>query len=306
MKISFSLSGGFLASMLVAGCAGHTPPLQVIDVHAIGAVQTEIKRQVGVYLAAAKAGPRVNVNGVMVPISQIDPEHRTFMCGAGAIGFDISSIKAELTTTTDTTTDLKAGLSIPVDIVTLGPSGEAKREALDTETLDYNLWPLPESRQNPDVYTQGISDEDVRNAPIARALRDLRDALISGALMYDLSGPTPQQRRPTACFTDYNPDKPSGDTGDIYKLGLSITNDVSGGISIKVAILTFGATGEAKSTTGNTLTVSFLQSGVQTLQALKDAADAECKHPNELAGGCKKAKDALLDAEKNQGVGLRW
>ena len=310
MRMVFFTCGGLLASMALAGCADHSPPIQAIDVHAISAVQAEIKSQVGLYMAAARAEPRVNVNGKMVrlstvPLTVIDDEHRAFMCGTGLIKFDISSIKVELTTTMDTTSDLKFGLTIPVDVVTLGPSGEAKRENIDTETLDYNLWPMPESKQNRDIYDQKIDDDVVGKAQIARALRDLREALVGGAMKYDLSGPTPQKRNPSPCFTDYNPEKPAADAGDTFKFGLSITNDLQGGISIKVAILNFGATGEAKSTTGNTLTVSFVQSDIANIQALKDVADTECKHPNEEALKCKVAKAALAKAEGNDvGVGV--
>jgi hypothetical protein len=133
----------------------------------------------------------------------------------------------------------------------------------------------------------------------------LRDALVLSAMRFDFSANPPKPRPPQPCFTDYNPDKPASDAGNTFKLALSITNDLTGGISIKVTVLNFSATGESKSTTGNTLTVSFIQHGLQPIQQAKDKVDAECKYPKQDSKACKDARDALAEAEASEtGVGI--
>jgi hypothetical protein len=62
-----------------------------------------------------------------------------------------------------------------------------------------------------------------------------------------------------------------------------------------VSVLDLTASGERKSTTGNTLTVAFEQSGVEALQALVDARDAACKTAP-TSQKCLAAKQKLADA----------
>ena len=71
---------------------------------------------------------------------------------------------------------------------------------------------------------------------------------------------------------------------------------------MKVAILSFSATGESKSTTGNTLTVSFVQQGIRKIQAAKDEVDQACKKPIHDAKACTDAK-AKLAALEGEGIG---
>jgi hypothetical protein len=295
-----------LTALIALTCCTNQQIVQAIDVRAISAVQAEIKRQVGIYMAAAQAPPTVMINGTPTPVSKIE---NGFWCGSGKIGFDISSIKAELTTTLDSSSDVKLGLSIPVNIVTLGPSAEYKRNVTNTQVLDYNLWPRELARQNSDIIKKHPTDEDIQRAPIAQVLRDLRDALVFSAMKMDYTTNPPKPRQPQPCFTDYNPDKPGSDAGDTFKLGLSITNDISGGIQIKVTVLNFTASGESKSTTGNTLTVAFVQQGLKSLQQYKDAVDAECKYPKSLPNAasvkCQNAKKELEKVESDLGIFLK-
>jgi hypothetical protein len=264
----------------MAGCASQKV-VQPIDVGAISAVQAEIKRQIGIYIAADSQVPvpSVTINGVATPVSNIE---NGFWCGNssvdGHIGFDVSSIKVELVTTLDNTGGASAAFTLPADIVTVGPSGGYKRDVTNTQTLDYNLWPLEHQSR---FFSQNVTEEDIQSAPIAQALLSLRDALILSSMRLDYSTSPPTPRPPQPCFTDYDPTKPASDPGDSFKLGLSITNDVTGGVSVKVTILDFSATGESKSTTGNTLTVNFLQKVATTknIQSLRDAMDTECKYP---------------------------
>jgi hypothetical protein len=125
---------------------------------------------------------------------------------------------------------------------------------------------------------------DIKDAPIAGVLSSLRDALTNSAKKI---APGPQ-----ACFTDYNPDKPS-DAGDSFKLGLSLVNDLTGGFELNVWVLDLTATSESKGTTGNTLTVSFIQRSLKNIQTLRDQATEQCKFPDLDKPICEVATQAL-------------
>jgi hypothetical protein len=262
--------GVFIAipGLALAGCCTTAPLRQALDADAIGKVQGEIKRQVGVYIRAAQTA---------------DPAATgEFWCGSGKLDFDISTVKAELTTTIENISSGNLALKIPVSAVTLGPSGGVKRDVTNTEVLDYNLWPLATARQNPDLLGQAVTQDELKGAPVAQVLLALRHALILSA---QKSQPGPQ-----ACFTDYIPDKPASDAGNTFKIGLTMVSDTTGGLEIKVGIIDLTASQESKGTTGNTLTVAFVQRGLAILQLAKDAVDTECKYPKQASDACKKAK----------------
>jgi hypothetical protein len=289
----------------VAGCSGQED-LQPIDVRAISAVQAEIKRQVGVYMAAAKVPPLVLVAGKPVPATQAPGG---FWCGSGAIDFNISTIKAELTTTLDTTESLNVGVTVPFHGGSGTLSGGVKKEFTNTQVLDYNLWPLEIALQNPDVSAQNPSEPDIKGAPIAQVLRDLRNALVLSAMRLDYSNSNgPISRGPQPCFTDYDPDKPVSDAGNTFKIGLSVENNVNGGISITASLLNISASETITSTTGNTLTVSFVQQDLDQLQYARDAIDDACKYPKrDTSAGmakCAAAKAAYAALRKNPAIGV--
>lgn len=296
----------FSILLILVGCASQR--LQPINVTAISAVQSEIKRQIGIYMLASRE-PTIKINDVKKPI----PDSRdAYWCGSGAINFDISSIKAELTTTLDSSSGLKVGIAVPFTGGSVSPSAGLTHETVDSQVLDYNLWPLPWENQNSEFTNikkpdpSDKDDKDILSAPIAQVLLALRSALIQSAMKCDYSTGPCKEKSPQPCFTDYNLDKPAGDAGDLFKIALSITNDTTGGILINVGPITFGATGEAKSMTGNTLYVSFIQRGVQDIQKLKDVVDVECKYPKkETSPECVNARSDFKNAIiKGDGVGV--
>jgi hypothetical protein len=267
----------------LAACQTTPPPRQALDTAAIAAVQGEIKRQVGVYLlkSAHHAGGAP----------------QDYWCGHGDINFDISQVKAELTTTLETITNHSGSAKITWGAVEIDPSGSVKGDATNTQVLDYNLWPLEMARQ---MGLSGVKVEDEKPAPIADVILGLRDALIASAKKSASPGPQ-------ACFTDYDPAKPGADAGNTFKLGLSFVSDKTGGLEIKVWVLDLTNTTEWKSTTGNTLTVSFVQRGLAELQWYRDAVDTDCKYPKKHEdAACLKA---LADYTKKQdelgGFGVR-
>lgn len=294
---------GLLVSIALTGCATQ-PPMQAIDVRAISAVQAEIKRQVGVYILASQTSPRPRVNVDYLAMSKARNEDSDlFWCGSGAIGFDIATVKAELTTTLDTTAGASLGIKTPV----IGVNGAYKEETINAQTLDYVLWPLAASDQPAAFMGQQFDAADVDKAPIAKVLLSLRDALILSALKYEYPLDPQKRRKPQPCFLDYNPEKPGGDAGHSFKIALAFTKDPSGGISIALALPvspTFSITGESKATTGNSITVTFIQEGIGALQAKKDAYDKACAEPVKNAKACTLARAEYEKAKgENRGLG---
>jgi hypothetical protein len=294
-----------LAAVVLAGCAGQQQQLtaQPLTASDIAVVQSEIKRQIGLYMIAAQQPPLVAIGGTRRAVTADD-----LKCGNGSINFDISQVKAELLTTIDNTTDFKLGLKIPIHLGAVSPSGEYKNIAGTTQTLTYNLWPLADqSKLFEDLKQHPISSDDLQKrlgtAPIATTLLNLREALVLGAVKRSLLVGTPPGEDMQPCFWDFNPEKPSSDAGNSFKLGLNVTHDATIGLSISAMILTAGATGESKSVTGNTLTVMFVQSRLKPLQKLRDEMDAACKPPAKK--NCKEATEAYNNAlQSGEGIGV--
>jgi hypothetical protein len=253
-----------LATLVLAACAA-SPTKQALNDAAIAKVQADIKRQVGVYIAATK------------DLKSGDPSE--FWCGRGNVNFDISHVKAELTVTTEQINSVSIKAKLPFKAIEVDPSGSTKKDVTNTQVLDYNLWPLDVAQQ------VELPNGDVDSAPIAKVLLALRKALIDSAKR---TSPGPQ-----ACFTDYSPDKASADAGNTFKLGLSFVNDSTGGFELKVWVLDLSATTETKGTTGNTLTVFFVQHGLKDIQILQDEASAQCKFPDYDKPMCALAITAL-------------
>ena len=228
-----------IAALSLAGCAQRPPPVNAISVPVISKVLAEIKREVSIYQALAngwRTDPQQDPAGVA---------NLHFVCGSGKVDFDIISINAELTTTNDNTASGSLGLTIPIVGPTgsIGPKGGGSREVSNTQRMEFTLYPI-------DDPTFRITAPDNKSAPIAEALRDLRTALIRDAAAGG------------ACMYDYNHADPKSDKGHSYTLGLTVTDDANGGIDIKLAIISLSVSGETKSVTGNTLTVTFQQRGI--------------------------------------------
>jgi len=208
-----------------------------------------------------------------------------YLCGSGNINFDITSIKVALITADEHITNPSlSGKS--TGVVTFTPNAADKTDVTNTQELDYTLWPVDFAV--PDKYVAAVSEEDLKRAPLAKALADLRQGLIKGAQLPPLSPPSNGQPGGTSiptmdkkiwapvCFMDYNPSKPTDDSGYQFKLQMNFVNDTTYGFGISVWLISFSDTTENKSTTGNTLTVSFEQSETKNLQVLADALSKLC------------------------------
>lgn len=187
-------------------------------------------------------------------------------------------------------------LSAPWNTVTIEPSGATKTDTSNTQVLTYNLW-LSDFNSKEFDELGPPSSQQLSAAPIAKVLLSLRDALIDGA---KASGGEPQQ-----CFTNYNPLKPAADAGNTFKLALSFVRDSTTGLTIKVGVIELSSTMEWKSTTGNTLTVAFVQRGLATLQLARDAVDTECKYPKSIKDkACRDAVTAYEELAGDTGLGV--
>ena len=258
-----SLMKATVVAVVVAstvGCTNKLPPVNAISYDRIQKVESEIKRQVSVYEARAN-------NARSHP--ETDPARQAadaagFICGAGLIDFDISSVVLDLTATTDTTASGSLGFSLPITgpVGSVGPSGSVSKEVNDTQELSLPLYPVLNSS-----YTK--VDQSNKPAPIADVLFVLREALILGGTKDGI------------CVYDYKFTDPKTDPGGTYKLALTITDDLKGGVDIKLSVVSLSASYENKSVTGNTLTVSFHQNNLPSKPIVLD----ESGNPKPGQGG---------------------
>ncbi|MCA0246297.1 MAG: hypothetical protein LCH93_06725 [Proteobacteria bacterium] len=277
-----TLAASFVA-LLLAGCESAAPP--PIDVRAIGQVQAEIKKQVGMYVLAARAEPvLIMIDGKYVDIRE---RKELFWCGDGSIDYDISEVKARLTTSLVTSAGFSLDLKAPTPITAGGGLGFT-RSVDNSQALEYNLWPLGPSLQ-PDEFKneRNPSPEALATAPIAQVLLGLRQAQITGATRINYV--TGEQRPPQPCFSNFDPAKPAADAGHTFTVGLTVTTSVDGKVSVGVSVLELGASAGAKTATGHSLTVKFVQRGLEEMQQARDRVEAECKPPNRESPACKKA-----------------
>lgn len=280
-------------SLIVAACGSQQPP--PIDVQAITQVQSEIKRQVGIYfLAARDHGVYTKIGGDIV-----DLKKTALWCG-GDVDFDITTVTAELTTTNTASTDFSFELKPPLPTSTLAISAGYSRARENSQTLTYKLWLADPALQNDDFKTLTAAEPQVQGAPIAAVLLNLRKALVASNTRIDYM--TGQVRDPQPCFTDFDPSKPLGDAGHSYKIGLTITTDAKGSVGVTVGAVgpTIGA--EEKRSTGQTLTVTFVQRNVKQVQDALDVAAAKCKDvkPGQKDAECDAAKAKVDDEIKKR------
>jgi hypothetical protein len=290
----------FFTLVILGLTACHGRSVEAIDYRAISAVEADIKRQIGVYMAAATHPATMrDVNGDVVTLPT---DQASFACGAGRIGFDVLSVKADLLTTRETDLDGKLSASIPVHAVTVGPSGELSSGRSITQELVYNLWFDPlRDQQGKAFLNQSISEDTLRDAPIASILLDLKNSLIASGMKVDPYTHLP--RDPMPCHWNWNidPKKPGGDPGDTVKMGVTVTRDAKAGLDLKVSVVDIGLSSEWKSTTGNTITVSFYQAGTLDVEPDKDQkgsapAKSEPIHPSKRPA--RPAKSAYIERDE--------
>lgn len=291
-----SMIAALVMTVAVVGCESAQPP--PIDVRAIGLVQAEIKRQVGVYMLAAEDAPVYVKTGDTQ--TNIRGKKDLFWCGSGKVDYDISSVKAELTTSLNLNAGIDLSITAPTPIP-VGGTFSFNRASQNTQTLTYNLWPFGMKLQPDEFQAEkwpsdqteadyGRYKEQLNSAQIAQVLLGLRQAQISGATRVDYL--TGQLRSPQPCFVNYDPGKPASDAGNSYAIALTITTTVKGGVSVGVAAAKIGASAGATTTTGHSLKVTFVQRGLARLQSLREQVDSLCKGADFPTQKCADAIEA--------------
>ncbi|MCK3781776.1 hypothetical protein KEM44_29940 [Sinorhizobium meliloti] len=219
-----------LAASALVGCAtSQTVHIQAIGSSRIQNVVDDMKRQVSVYVAYQNS-PQGTAS--VIRASATKP------CGNGLIDFDIKSVKLEVLTTLESTVGggIEAGPMPIGGTTTISGGASGGRTVSNIQELVLAADMLPNRSF---VYA---GKENVRSAPIAGSLINLRDALIRAGEVGN-----------RVCFKT----KPKSNDGNTYKLAVSIENTAGGSLSLGLAPLVVTASGETRSTTGNTLTVSF-------------------------------------------------
>ncbi|MDG4892670.1 hypothetical protein P9272_03575 [Mesorhizobium sp. WSM4976] len=218
---------GASAAVLVVlgGCADpKLSKVRAINTDRVGEVIEQAKYQLGVYTAYQRYRYPVVIR-----------RSRSKVCGNGLIGMDVETAKLELVTTNEKTVGggiAVAGLSAGGAVLGAGVSGS--RVTTDSQTLTFTGDVLLSSQAID--YRQGM----LERAPIAQALANLWQATL-------VEGDKPSD----VCLR-----LKSGD-GNSYKISLNVVDDGKGNISLQLAPSTLTANGELKSTTGNTITVTF-------------------------------------------------
>ena len=281
----------------LSGCA-RAPTLQTISIDEIGTVQGIIKQQVGIYIAAthppADQPVTVVINGQSKRVSELK-----FYCGNGNIDFDIKSIAVNLTTAIDRTRGVQFGVTAPAGTTTAAAQHSQSIDTGNSQTLSYTLWPLPYEEQEPAIRQQVPTDQDILKAELARVLLDLRNSLIVAATRLDYSRPDTPAKPLQACFSDYDPEQPGSTPGNTFTLSLNISKDSARSLTVTVGSVALGPNRDTKVSSGQSVTVTFVQRGAAELQALRDDAASECKPPVASRSLCSVAQTALRIARES-------
>ncbi|MER8447118.1 hypothetical protein NKH52_28430 [Mesorhizobium sp. M1066] len=199
--------------------------IKPISRSSIQAVRAEVKRQLSIYNAYQEDAVRKQLR-VSKPM----------FCGNGLVSYDVTTMKFEHVTTTEGT--ISAGVSaskIPVGTAaTLDIGASQSRTTSDSQTLTFT-----DDVQRSPAYV-GYYGGSMDDSPIANVLATMAETAIDGA------------NQPTnICF------KSRAGDGNSYKIAITVTDDGKGNIGVGLAPAALTASGELKSTTGNTITVSF-------------------------------------------------
>src|ERR1700686_5828217 len=103
MNLRLSLAAACLGGLILTGCPTTPPERQALSKEAVAKVQADIKREIGIYLAAVQDSTA----------SRTAESREEFWCGSGDIKFDIASVKAVLTVTNETIKNTGVKAKIP-------------------------------------------------------------------------------------------------------------------------------------------------------------------------------------------------
>lgn len=229
MKVKSTIVALLAAGILVGCATTQSSKIQAIKSDRIQSVVDDMKRQVSVYVAYqnSKQGTR-----------RVIDASATKTCGNGLVDFDIKSVKLEVLTT------LESNVAGGVDV---GPvvtaSGASLSGGIGGGRSISNIQELVLAADMlPNRSFAYAGRENIDTAPVAATLINLRNALIKAG-----------EVKNRVCFKT----TPGAKDGNTYKLAIKIEDSANGEIGLGLAPLALTASGETKSTTGNTLTVAF-------------------------------------------------
>lgn len=235
----------FSAFLLLSGCA--QPAVEAINFKYLRDLQLDLKRQVGMYVAIAKAEPVSSG-----PCSGKEP-----------VDFEITAVKLDLITTRDAKIGADLSAKVPISAVSITPSISGSGEVNNTQELQFTEWALPTANQALEGKQRGAFD--LRNAEITTALLDIRNAMTSANV---------GQYRGVqlACFADDLPKKDdkgnysaSSDDGNKFVFGVTITRIEGVGVGLGLGPINFAISDDKTAKLQSTLTVAFAQVGHSTI-----------------------------------------
>ncbi len=246
---------GFFAGLLSLGLAACSEQQQqVVDISTIPQIQADLKRQIGVYIAAVAAR--------QADLKTHPADQATYWCGNGSLDFQITSVKLDLTTSLDKSDTISGSATVPLVTGSVGPSVSGASDVANSQELTFTEYAFNPAAQPDEVRHLSFTDKDLASAPIAQSLLGLRNGLIAAARKSPMGAKGPQ-----ACFAgvpietllkDADPAKAgAADSGNSFKLGVTITNSASEGIMLKLGVVSLGNTFSQKMVASNSITVGF-------------------------------------------------
>ncbi|MFM0174750.1 hypothetical protein PQR33_36095 [Paraburkholderia sediminicola] len=240
-----------LALLFLAGCCtGGIPQATAIDAGQIGAVQTEVKRQVGDYLLyihhERDNATAANASGDAA-------------CAKNTIDFQIDSLLLDLhTTLTDDTTG-NAGIKIPVGAVgSVGPAVSGGHKTENSQQIQFHEYPAPDG-----YYKSFFARQAFEKAQSGKDLSTLLIALHKGLLAARSSAP---------CLSGIDYAATGQKNVNSYVIGLTVTDNGKAGVDISLGPVTFGVAHEHTVINNNSLTVTFRQIDLAALPEVKSTS----------------------------------
>jgi hypothetical protein len=248
------------------------PTLKPIPVSEVAKVQNDIRDQVGAYMAKVMYDRETTTRagGSKKHRLRAPPQDIKDTC-PGTVDFDIKSIKVKLTTSDEVAFDAGVALTLKGAKGDTGYDKSSDKSA--TGELDYTVFPIPTEYQDTrNLRARYPAPVDIGKRPLAQALVNLREGLTKTA-----------QEAP--CFSDYTLSDPTQDAGHSFVLGLTDNGDSKASLGI----LFFSASDEDKSGSGQSITVSFAQTGLDDITAIKAMVDSVCAPKNDTIYPMKEA-----------------
>jgi hypothetical protein len=227
------------ASIMLGGCAttleSRREPLPGVRFESL---LRQIKHDVGSYIFRTQDdSPEVRL--------------RNNAC-VGDVSFQIQSVKLTVTAQVDQTADDTAGLTIPLDVLTINPSAGIGRTLNNSITTSVVIYPMTASREavieDAALQRQRLTaippaSPEFEGTPIANALTQLRQDMIA------VSDTPP-------CFNFG-----TGDKGNVVKWAFAVTRRRTVGAKLNLLIFSVGTSDTTSTRYANEIEVAYIAAG---------------------------------------------